>query len=398
MKQTFCVLLLSSLQVACSSSKILRDHDYERSLISFRQSDFETARADFPQKEDGGFITSIEKSWIDLWRAKFDSKPLMKHTDGFEGRKFTRVSREAGTFLYAESEEGYIPSEAEVAVLHLVAAAHLLQEGNMESARVEIKRADEVLGMAWDDPSLRIWSAAMWAAIGEWWEAQVDFRRAYQMTGNKEFLKWADRRAPPEFVVRFHGVGPVLKWSDGSFSPGFEAPPVTPEEPTVVSTMPWYDRHLKRDHELHEMMLKSNYMAQYMGSETTTFAERAVTNTLTAIIRAVGIAAGTAIAVAGIYVMSQGGSDAGEAGTYIMGAGFGVASATWKGASEAQSDFDRTIKKDRNERNKNMRTYRLVRYMPDFISVSLKDEPCARCARVKLPRSSTTSVTMVLQP
>jgi hypothetical protein len=400
MKRSLALLVLSSIQVACSSGQILRDKDYEKSVISFRQSDFESALRDFPAKEEGGFITSIEKSWIHLWEGKFDSKPLLKHTDAFDPRQITRVSREAGVFLTGESEEGYLPSEAEMAVLHLLAAAHLLEEGNRESARVELRRTDEVLNMAWDDPALRLWSAGMWAAIGEWQEAQVDLRRAHKMTGNKELLKWSEERVPTELILQFSGVGPELKWEDGNYTPKFTQTPVAPKEPMTVSTMPWYERHKNREQELHDLMVKSNYMAQYMASEAQTGAERITSNIFTASFKAAGIALGVAIAAVGLYALSQAGADqdSGESAGYILLAGAGVAGGAWKEGSKMQKGFDDSIKQDDRRRNQDMRTYRLVRFMPEYISLKRKDTPCAGCTRLALPRAGTTAVTLILQP
>lgn len=399
MKRTFLLFIFTALQVACTSGEILRDKDYEKSIVSFKQSDFESARRDFPEGEKGGFITTIEKSWIGLWDKKFDSKPLLKHTDAFDPRQVTRVTREAGVFLMGESEEGYLPSEAEVAVLHLLAAAHLLEEGNRESARVELRRADEVLNMAWDDPSLRLWSAGMWAAIGEWQEAQVDLRRAHKMTGNKDFLKWSEERVPTQMVVQFNGVGPELKWEDGNYAPKFTQTPVPPKEPMTVSTMPWYARHAHREQELHDVMVKSNYMAQYMAGKGQKGAETVGTNLLTTTFKVVGITLGVAIIGVGIYALAQSGAQAGgDALGYVFLAGAGVAGGAIKSGSKMQKDFDTSIDADDRRRTLDLRTYRLVRYMPEFITLKRADTPCANCTRVELPRTGTTAVTLIYQP
>lgn len=389
------VLIFLFGQTACSSSKILRDHEYERSMTAMKTADYAGARENFPAKEEAGFITSVEKSWIDFWKEDFNSSGVMKHTDAFEGRKLIRISKEAENFLMSESEEGYIPSEGEVAILHLVAAAHLIKEGQRESARVELKRVDETLNSFWDDPALRVWSAALWAQIGEWWEAQVDLRRAYEMTKNPKLKELAEGSVPQKLVVHFHGAGPELRWQDSSYTPEFVPPSQAPVGEIVIPTMPWYQRHLKRNHDMREVMVKSNYMAQYLGKEVNEGAQEGALFAATATLKVIAIGVGVAVVAVGVYALASLGASPGTEGVQMLGyAGLAIGGVIWGKASDFDESVSRDIRRESELRKKDLRIYRLVRFMPDFIELRRKVD-CVACKVVTFPKHGPTEVTFV---
>jgi hypothetical protein len=187
---------------ACTSQTLIRNKDYSDSVLAFKSGQPEDALQFFPKQEDGGFITTIEKSWLRLWTHKSeDPKKLLQLSQSLDERNFTRISRETEYFFYSETEEGYIPAEHEVIILHLLAATYFIKEEKWDSARVEAKRATffiqsyvkDVDKVAFDDPALRLWLGSLWAALGEWEEAKVDFRRASTMTGDKRLEKLAQR-------------------------------------------------------------------------------------------------------------------------------------------------------------------------------------------------------------
>lgn len=364
-------------------------------MTAMKMADYSGAREFFPAKEDGGFITSVEKSWIDFWKEDFNSSGVMKHTDAFEGRKLIRISKEAENFLMAESEEGYIPSEGEVAILHLMAAAHLLKEGNKESARVELKRVDETLNTGWDEPGLRIWSAVLWAQIGEWWEAQVDFRRAYAMTKNPELKELAEAKVPSRLVLHFHGTGPELRWHESSYAPEFIPPSQLPMGYIMISTMPWYQRHLKRNHDMREALVKSNYMAQYLGGEAGEATKKGALFALTSTLKVIAIGVGIAIVGVGLYAMAATGAKFDDGGgDLLLAAGLGVGGAVWKGADDIDYSVGKGIRSESEERKKDLRIYRLVRFMPDFIELKRRVD-CSACKIVTFPKLGPTEVTFV---
>src|ERR1035437_8509985 len=112
------LIAVALLDVACASHRVIRDSKYEDSVNAYRRGDIDTALRKFPHGEKGGFITSVEKSWLAMWSENFDPTSLQEQVKTFDKRNFISLSREAGYFLFQEAEEGYVPSESEVVVLH----------------------------------------------------------------------------------------------------------------------------------------------------------------------------------------------------------------------------------------------------------------------------------------
>ena len=226
--RTFLILVALG-QCACATRRAVRDREYKPAVEAYQRLDPEQAYDFMPRGEAGGFITTVEKDWLAFWSKKeWDEKPLQAQVDTFDQRHYTSITREADYFLFQESEEGYVPSEHEVVLLHLISAMHFSETSRVEDAKVELRRAGYVLDRYWDDPALRIWLGGLWASLGEWDEAQVDFRRAGVMSGNKEWIKLADGPPPPDLTLHFFGNGPMVEWKDGQYEPQFKSDPLSP--------------------------------------------------------------------------------------------------------------------------------------------------------------------------
>lgn len=393
MKAVLTVLL--ALQTACASSKIIRDHQYQRAAEAYTQQDLPRTIERFPEGEKNGFIPSVEKSWINLWQGEYNTKPLQKQIETFDERKFTSISREAGYFFTQESEEGYIPAEHEVVILHLISATQFHQLGNTEGAQVELRRASYLLDRVWDDPSLRVWLGTLWAAMGEWDHAQVDFRRANELYPNALLKQLASAREPQMLNLHFYGNGPVTKWNDGSFEPEF-LEDRAPQRQTgaLISTLPWFKRHTQRNTEIRDVLVKSNYMAQYIGSKALTGAEYGLTKSLTIGIRVIGIAVGAALLAGVFYLATQAGGASGDVLTYLGVGAVGVGVGIYKHGSELDTHLSHKIKEDDERKQRDLRTYRMVRFLPTWIGVSVKDDqPPAR--RIELKAMGKSRVCLV---
>jgi hypothetical protein len=132
----FTIYLLLLLQGACTSGSLLRDKDYEFSQAAYSQGEMKGAIEEFPEKEQSGFITTIEKSWLKFWANEPQAEELIHIAKSIDERKVIKVSREAKTFFLRESADGYIPSEHEVVILHLLASLSFSEKGQWEAARV----------------------------------------------------------------------------------------------------------------------------------------------------------------------------------------------------------------------------------------------------------------------
>nr|BFD58605.1 hypothetical protein CKG001_07120 [Bdellovibrio sp. CKG001] len=395
---------MHSLLSACSSKQIIRDSEYTLSEAAFRSGDINQALDRFPQKEQHGFVTSIEKAWLGLWNGESENSDLLKQAKTLDERNFTSVSREAQYFFYSESEDGYIPAEHEVIIMHLLSSMYFLRSEKWTEARVEAQRATFFLqnyvkdGQShFDDPALRLWLAGIWAALGEWSEAQVDLRKAYELSKNKNLLPLLEQtKAPEKFSVIFEGGGPEIIWHEGVLQPEFlekSAPPLTAVH---FTTLPWFLRHQERNSQIRNIVMKSNYMTQYYGLNTSVGAEKTLGFAASNTLRAAGLLIGSAIIGGGLYALaSTGSSGAGEVAGYIIGAGYLAGSEIWKKGDQVARSFDESAAESKKSGLENLRIYRFVRFMPSWISVSIKPEsiiPPAKGLNLKSPKSPTSVV------
>lgn len=366
-------LFAATLQIACASNAIIRDRAYKPAVEAYQLTDLKDALDKFPSGENHGFITSVEKGWLSQWANRWDARPMQKQVDTFDQRRYISVTREAGIFLFQESEEGYVPSEHEVVILHLLSAAHYAQKNESDEAKVELRRAGYILDRFWDDPSLRLWLGSLWTALGDWNEAQVDFRRSAALTGDINIRLLSERtKAPPHLVLHFYGNGPRVAWKEGNYQPDFlgEAKPLQ-DTLAAVPTLAWFKRHSLRNSQLRDLLVKSNFMAQYLGNKTMTYAEHGIVKTSSWTVRTVGIAVGAAIVAAGVYLAIQT-KASGDALQLFGTAGLAAGGAIWAAGEDMDRGLTREIKAHDRQNQEDLRIYRMVRFMPTWIAIDLK--------------------------
>ena len=378
----------------CSSTRVLRDQDYQFSLNAYRSALPDQALEEFPKKESGGFITSIEKSWLGFWNDKVDVAPLEKQIETLQARKFVSLHREAEVFLFQESEEGYVPSEPEIVVLHLLSSLSYMKLGKWTDAEVEARSAAFFLQnfapeeqTRFDDPALRVWLAGVWTALGLWNEAQVDLRKAAQMTKDKQLEKLAEAPAPVRLTIRFDGVAPNFLWSNSSSVPAFSKSSQAPATVMHYSSEPWFDRHLKRNTALRDTLVKFNYMAQFLGVKAENNFGRGAGRVGAVTFATAGIAAGLGLAIgAFVYVPNK-------AGAYLASGGTALAFYFYESAHDWDRRFQKQIDEDEEKTLQSMRTYRLVRYLPEWVSVLPNGSSAGlRAKTVSLSRPGSKSI------
>ncbi len=386
-----CAFLIILLQIACATHRVIRDKEYSDSVAAYQRGDSAAALGKFPEGEKNGFITSVEKAWLSVWQQNWNPQELQKQVDTFDERKFISLSREAGYFLMQESEEGYVPSEHEITLLHLLSAIHFAELQRVEDARVELRRAGYILDRYWDDASLRIWLGSLWASLGNWEEAQVDFRRAGVLSNNKNLIALANGRRPPALTLHFYGNGPLTQWNEGSYTPSFLADPLAPKNlPLSAPTLPWSVRHTQRNSELRDILLKSNFMAQYLGSKALTQTERGVNKMTTWGIRAGAVVIGVVLVGGVLYFVIQSGaaSASGSAVTYLIGGAAALAYGVWKFGGELDHKLEREVRENDLHKQEDLRIYRMVRFLPTWIGVET--------ANVETPPSHSTLVKLTI--
>ncbi len=208
---------------------------------------------------------------------------LVNLADRLDEKKTFYVSKQAKSFFFQETEEGYLPSEHEVILLHIIASMSFLQSGDLDRARIEARKAAFYLEAnfsaagRFDDPVLRLWMVAVWLGLGDWQNAKVNLRVARQLLPNSEG-QWMDKllssSSPPAFFD-FYTTGN-----------GMEVEAVQKDSATVlenshrvkfielsagefkrialpgVSTNSWYLRHQERGFLARDVLERSRYCTE----------------------------------------------------------------------------------------------------------------------------------------
>ncbi|WP_415062698.1 hypothetical protein [Bdellovibrio sp.] len=386
---------------ACSTHQIIRDSEYKYSEAAFKSGDLPQALKHFPEKEQGGFVTSIERSWLSFWEGEKNHDDLMKQTKTLDERQFTSVLRETKYFFYNETEDGYIPAEHEIIIMHLLNAMFFMRNEDWEKARVETRRATFFLQnyvkedqSHFDDPALRIWLAGIWMALGEWQDAQVDLRKAYELSKNKSLIPLIEMSQPPQDLsVVFDGSGPQIVWKEGTLAPEFRDESTAPTISIRFATLPWFLRHEERNSQIRNVVMKSNYMAQYYGLNTAVGAEKSVGFVASNSLRVAGVVVGAAIVGGGLYLLAQsGGSGAGEAAGYIVATGILAFEELNHFGNKVARSFEKSSAESKQAGLEKLRTYRFVRFLPSWISLSASSEfvgLTAKSLSLQAPNSRT---------
>ena len=393
----FAALLVS----ACSQDKLLTKRDYQESQRYFTQGDTENALQEFPHRvERGDFITTMEQGYLNLIQGKPQISALQRQATVLENRVRYHVTREAKTFFYLQTPEDYYASEHEVIWLHFLLSWGYSLQGKYTDACVEARVASSLLSLPWspaghfDDPAMRLFLAGLWDMCGAWHEAQVDLRAAWFMDNSLAWAKeLAERDQPPaQLFVVLGGPGPEPVWN-----PELGANPLRSQRQVsfrlrgVKSKLSitdrnrilieahlspdagkWYERHLARESELHELILDSTYGGKAAVSSTIAGSKIAAT---TGMGLAVGIG-GTALGAAIINYVNS--SNALELGLVVAGAGIKkgmqISEEGYRDSTEVlQQELDTSI------------TYRFVRYLPEYLWMGWSDQPIAYPVELRTP-------------
>jgi hypothetical protein len=399
-----CLLVLLLLGSGCSNTSLLTRQDYQKSQQDFLQGDANEALVDFPRKtENGTFITTMEQGYLSLIQGKPQIKGLQQQAEVLEDRVRFHVSREARSFFYVQTPEDYYASEHEVIWLHFLLSWGYALQDKQEDACVEARIASSLLSLPWsptghfDDPTMRLFLAGLWTMCGEWHEAQVDLRAAWFMDNN---LTWARELAeheqpPAHLFIVLGGPGPEPVWNpEMTANPlrsgrqisfhlrGVKRPlSMSDQRGTIIQPYlspdagKWYERHLARESELHEMILDSAYGGNAAVSGTIAGGMIAVTSSAGL---AIGIG-GTALGAAIIYAGAQSGSaDAAKLGLIIAGASI---EAGMKISQEGYTDSTRSFKQNLDPTP----GYRFVRYLPEYLWMGWSDQAIAYPVTLRTP-------------
>lgn len=394
----------------CSTHTLLVKKDYEKSQASFTQGNADDALLNFPRHaERGNFITSMEKAYLNLIQGKPYIAPLQEQVEVLENRVRYHVSREAKTFFYLQTPEDYYASEHEIIWLHFLLSWGYSQQGKFEKACVEARIASSLLALPWspsghfDDPAMRIFLASLWTMCGDWQEAQVDFRAAWKQDNRLAWaLELAQRDQPPaNLFLILGGPGPEPFWN-----PEFKLNPLrsqrqitfklrgqkstltlTDRNGLLIKTQmtpdaaKWYERHLERESELHELILDSAFGGKATSSGAIASGKIAGSTVLGVLVGAGGTALGAVIANAGFR---SGSDDAVKLGIVTA-----AASITW-GGNIISDGYHSSIKEFKQDMDPSTQ-YRFVRFLPEYVWLGWSDQAISYPVELK-PSAGTRSV------
>ena len=402
------------LVTGCSQTSLLTKQDYQKSQNKFVQGEADDALLAFPRGgESGNFITTMEKGYLNLIQGKPQISMLQKQVDVLEDRVRYHVSREAKTFFYLQTPEDYYASEHEVIWLHFLLSWGYSLQGKYEKACVEARIASSLLSLPWspaghfDDPAMRLFLAGLWTMCGDWPEAQVDFRAAWALDKR---LTWArelsNREQPPAnlFLV-LGGPGPEAVWTpEMKINPlrshrqinfklrGLQSTlEIIDRSGLIINTRlspnagKWYERHLERESELHEIILDSTFGGKVTASGAIATSKVAAKTGLGVLVGIGGTALGAVIVNAGL----QSGSD----DLVRYGLITAAASLTWGGKyiSDGYKSSVREFKQDVDPSS----SYRFVRYLPEYLWLGWSDQAVSFPLEL---RTSSGSRTYLQQP
>jgi len=386
--------ILSLLLIsACSQTSLLTKQDYQKSQSQFIQGNIDDAALVFPRhSETGNFITAMEKSYLNLVQGKALIKPLQQQVDVLENRVRYHVSREAKTFFYLQTPEDYYASEHEVIWLHMLLSWGYSLQGKYENACVEARVASSLLSLPWspvghfDDPAMRLFLAGLWTMCGDWPEARVDFRAAWKLDNR---LVWArelaDRdQAPANLFLILGGPGPEAEWTpELKLNPlrsnrqitfklrgRKSAITIADREGKIITPQispdagKWYERHLERESELHEIILDSAF-----GGKAT--AHGALAGTKIAAKTGLGVLVGLGGTALGAVILNAG-AQSGSNELVRLGLITIAASITYGGKIISEG-YNSSIKEFKQDIDPSTH-YRFVRFLPEYLWVGWNDD------------------------
>lgn len=382
---------------SCVSSKLIEKKEYLPVTKAYSEENFKKALQVYPKKEEGHFITSLEKAYLSLFMDERlnnqEMNKLIQLSKEIESKEVVYISNELQNLFYVETDEGYFPAEHEIYWMHLILGLHFVKKADLQSARVHAQKISELFSRVnlkgekyFDDPSLRILAASLWISVGEWNQAQVDLRRAMELNPKLHLENIITQAKPPStWNMIFRGTGYQPQFDTDHLENKFRGfqgikfastlTKFTPPESFYLlgNTSSWYSRHLVRNQEIKEVIDKSKYMSRMFKSELESGSLSVLTTAATGAVVTTGVLLGVGIIGGGIYLLAEmgGSASSGEAIGYIFGLGIIVSSELYNAGMKFYAEATERIKNEKKEYQDVSRFYRYVRFIPDEFYLSL---------------------------
>jgi hypothetical protein len=400
----FSILILSLFLLSGCSGGLLTKTDYKNSLTAHYRNTPDEALKQLPRGEKGTFIKVMETTYLNLLQGKADISELEAYRDLADQRIRYKVSREIKSLFYVDMPEGYYASEHEIIMMHMLLSWGYSLQHQYERACVEARQSAHLLSAPWseeghfDSAMLRIWLGGLWAMCGSWEDARVDFRVAWQLEPSLVWLKdlYELDQPPQHLLLILGGVGPRPVWNPSSeLNPmrglrhlefeymGRKSQIVLTDKqqrtmnPHIsADSQYWYQRHFERDNAIHELIEDTNYLQKALvvvSEETTKVASATI----------LGIALGAVSVYAGYEAILAGLNVGGDAGGYLIGAGFlgGYTGVNYSGRMVRRTTRS-SLRSGEHELNPSD-GYRYVRYLPEYVWMGWDEQ------KIELPLTLT---------
>lgn len=386
------VLLLSLC--SCVSSKLIEKKEYLPVTKAYSEENYKKALQVYPKKEEGHFITSLEKAYLSLFMDERlnnqEMAKLIQLSKEIESKEVVYISNEIQNLFYVETEEGYFPAEHEIYWMHLILGLHFVKKADLQNARVHAQKISELFARInlkgdkyFDDPSLRVLAASLWIAVGEWDRAQVDLRRAMVLNPKLNLNKMISQADPPEsWNLIFRGTGYQPQFDSDKLENKFRgAQGITfnsnlaefkaPESYYLLgNTSKWYERHLVRNQSIKEVIDSSKYMSRMFKSEIESSSLQFLTTAVTGAVVTTAAVLGVGIIGGGVYLLSQVKDASADALGYIFGIGILVSTEIYNEGINFYKKSMASIDNEKKSFQDVSRFYRFVRFIPDEFYLS----------------------------
>lgn len=382
MKKIISLTVAMSL-ISLSCSTLNTKSTYYLSSSSLVAGDIDSAISSLPTGEGNTFITIMERTYLNLLKGNPETDRLASYAVKIDKQVRYKISREAKSFFFVETPEGYYASEHEIIWMHFLLSWGYSLRNDFSKARVEVNKSSVLLSNRFseegrfDDAFMRVICGVLWSMCGEWDDARADFRRAIKLNPSMKWISGLiDMDAPPEnLVLILGGIGYQPYWHpegerlirgfrDVDFQGMGNKSQLTLSIPENISlnlfitpdASGWYARHKTRNSEISDTIEDVKYSEQFGVSSSKMTSEILLGIAGGLLIFGIIGGLGIGVFVLGIYANS------GEiAGLGIAGLVYG----TYEGASFTGSHYKNatsTYKREMNPSDK----YRFVRFLPEY--------------------------------
>ncbi len=375
------VLAISLLNISCSS--LNTKSTYSFSSTSLASGDIDSALRSLPHGEGKTFISIMEKTYLSLLKGNPDINTLAAYSRKVDSQIRYKVSREAKSFFFIETPEGYYASEHEIIWMHFLLSWGYSLRGDFEKARVEVNRSAVLLSNRFseegrfDDAFMRVICGVLWNMCGEWDHARTDFRRAVMLNPSMKWIKELINmeNAPKNLTLILGGIGYQPYWNPKgtSFIRGYRDVDfkATGNKSNLTLTIPeniklnlfitpdssaWYARHKTRNNEISDTIDDVKYAEKFSLSSAKMSGRILFGIVGGLLIFTIIGAAGIGIAALGIYAESA----------ELAGVGLGVlVYGGYTGIDFAGSNIKNASSDYKTEMNPSDK-YRYVRFLPEY--------------------------------